>query len=91
MNHLFKVFFFFFFYTISSSSEIIYPEQNKDEDNQLYLEADELIYHQSEQNITAKGHIHIRQFVPEQKGWRHIYANELTYYYSPSEASEGQN
>lgn len=90
MNHLFKVFFIFFCYIISSSAGVVYPEQNKDQDNQLYLEADEIIYHQNDQNITAKGHIHIRQFVPEQKGWRHIYANELTYYYLPSETSEDQ-
>ena len=45
----------------------------------LYLEAQKITYHQNTNTVTASGKVHIRQYVPKDKGWRHVYANSLSY------------
>ena len=65
-----------YFLLISFSSA--FSEQLPNE-TPFYLEANEIIYHQNTNTVTATGNVHIRQYVAQEQGWRHIYADNLSY------------
>ena len=45
----------------------------------FHIEAEEIIYDPKSLTITARGKVHISQYIPNQQGWRHLYAHEIIY------------